>query len=235
MPPSQRPTPTTRERLLRESIDELSPAKSLQTVDDGARSLLSSVTIAGTLVGGLGLVGASEFARVGAGWALPALICVGSSIVLAAWALIPVRATVAPGRLDLMDAWFADQIKRRGNLIRSAALLFALSIPLALLPLVVNTITGEDRALDVTVLRTADRVEVKLVGDDLPVDATVDVFVVGVDGAPELARGSLDVDPNGAVSLAFQLKSAEPVTARAKVIREDDGRPIVTREVKEGD
>jgi hypothetical protein len=228
----QRPTPSTRERLLRESINELTPSNSLRAVEDNARHLLSSVSIAGTLVGGLGVVSASEFADVGFGWALPAVVCVAASVAVSAWVLIPMRATISPGRLDLMDQWYADQIKRRGRLMRIAGVLFAVSIPLALLPLAANVISGRDKTLDISVVRDGAKTHTNVRATHLPADASVAVTVKSVHPRRLVARGTTDAGDDGAATLVLDARTADALLIKATAV-DTHGRSLAIRTLVE--
>jgi len=228
----QRPTPSTRERLLRESINELTPANSLRAVDDNAKHLLSSVSIAGTLVGALGLLSASELAAVGFGWALPTLVCVAASVAVAAWVLIPVRATVSPGRLDLMDRWYAEQIKRRGRLMRISGALFAVSIPLALLPLAANAIASPDPTLDVSVARDRASTHTSVIAAHFPANASITVTVRSADPSRLLARGKIDVREEGGATLDLDAMSSKALTITAIAV-DANGSSLATRTLNE--
>ncbi len=204
----------------------------MKVVDDSARYLLASVSIAGTIVGGLGLVSAGALANVGYGWALPALLCVAGSIAVAAWVLIPVRATISPGRLDLMDKWYADQIKRRGRLIRIAGTLFALSIPLALLPLAAHAIARPAKTLAVSVARDGPEVYSSMRATHLPDGATVTADIASTNPARVFASGLSAVGQDGSAILSLNARSHGPFTIVARAL-DANGHLLLSRTLDE--
>jgi hypothetical protein len=129
-----------------------------------------------------------------------------------------VRATIYPGRLDLMDQWYAAQIKRRGRLMRVAGALFAASIPLALLPFAASAVAGPDRTLDVSGVRDGEKTHTRLRARHLPTDATVTMTIESGRSRRMLARGTADIGDDGGVTISLRAKSSDTLVIRATAV-----------------
>lgn len=172
--------PTTRERLVVQSVETLAPHQSLDRIDKASATVTTAVTLAGTLAGGFGLIAATTFADVGIGWALPTVILAACSIACAVLATVPAPATVAPGDLSAVEAFFRIQIRRRGRLVRGAAWSLAVAVLLAPLPIVASALANPPPriALVAAVDGKTRRISVAISGSRLKPGAAVKVTIV---------------------------------------------------------
>lgn len=134
--------PTRRSENLEEAARELAPHHSLGRVESTARFILGTVGIVGALITGFGAFGSSPAAEH-PWWLLPSLTFTAVSIVLALFAAMGSPDEVNVDDLEDVDSYFADQIERRGTLVRMAGIALAISIVLAIAPAVIAT--GDSR------------------------------------------------------------------------------------------
>lgn len=171
--------PTTRERLIADSAATLAPHESLDRIDKASATVMTGVTLAGTLVGGFGLVAATTLVKVGIGWALPTVILAAISIACALLSTVPAPGKVAPGDLVAVEEFFRTQIRQRGQLVRSAAWSLAAAVLLAPLPILAAALADKHPAIDLAiVVNGKDRkVVVGVAATGLARDAIVTVKV----------------------------------------------------------
>lgn len=135
--------PTTAERLVRSSVDELAPHRSLAAIEAAGKFIFASVAVVGTITSGLGVAVANE-GSASLAWALPAIVSVVVSLVCATLAITPSLRTLRPGNQIDAATFFSDQIKLRGGLVRVAGVTFALALLLAALPVFVEAARTRD-------------------------------------------------------------------------------------------
>jgi hypothetical protein len=220
-----RSTPTTRERALREAAATLTPARALDAVDAASSRLTTAVTLAATLSGGLGLVSATQLQDVGIGWALPAVIAAAGSVLLAVLATVPVKATLRPGDLPAVEAWFDQQLSRRIRLIHYSAVTLALALLFAALPAVVAAVQQDEPAIAVRVASSRDAKTISVSATNLPDGATMRARVVQDGRAP--AELFADAGDDGAADISTHLERAR---GTIRIVAEAaDGDTVLTR------
>lgn len=180
--------------MLIQSRDQLAPHLSLQAVDASAGRIVGSISVAAALVSALGVLGATEVADVGWGWALPSVLLAAASAALSIWATVPVFSYVRPGDLEDVDRFFTHQIKWRGGLVRAAGLAFGLALLLTPLPLLAATVRGEHPAVDVTAVRRGDQLVTAVAAKHADENATIELTA---DTDPPLRLLELQVDRDG--------------------------------------
>ncbi len=119
----------------REAAAELAPAKSLARVEDRAKQVVSTVSLVGTLLAGLGLVAGDQLTDPGSGLArrlgLAAAGAAVVAVVLAVgWSLLRISRGVAPGNLVAVRDWYGRQF-RRAYLVVAAGVLLLVAVVLA--------------------------------------------------------------------------------------------------------
>lgn len=160
--------PTTRERLLGRSRDELAPHLSLKAVNEASERIVGAISVAATVASGLTLLGATTLSNVGWGWAIPAIVFSGASIILAVLAAIPSLTVIRPGDLEAVDEFFSRQIRRRGRLLRLAATALVLALLAIPIPAIVAAAEEESATVSVTAVRKGAVVAVDVQGEKLP-------------------------------------------------------------------
>lgn len=133
--------PTTRTENLEAAAAELAPHLSLARVEASARLLLGTVTLTGALLGGFGALGSRAVADHPV-WALPTLVLIAISVVLAAWSAIGSADEVQVDDLEDVSCYYDRQIELRGTLVRWAALALAAALLLAPLPVIRAATSG---------------------------------------------------------------------------------------------
>jgi hypothetical protein len=198
---------TTRERLLQSSREELAPHKSLEAVADAAVRVVSAVSVAAILVSGLGLVSAITLTDTGWGWALPTIILSAISVALAIWATVPSRQAVKPGDLEDVQRFFAGQIRKRGNLVRAAAISIGCAVLLTPLPALAAAFSSSpDVAFNVSAMPRGSTAVVTIEGEHLAKGT-----LVTVSWSSKLAHGALltsDIGEGGSVNSSIYLPLA---------------------------
>jgi hypothetical protein len=216
---------STREKLLEASRAELAPHKSMEAVAEASGRVVGAFSVAAALVSGLGLVSATALTDAGWGWAVPTIVLSAISMALAVWATVPARATVSPGDLEDVADFFAGEIKRRGCLVRSAAVLFGFAMLLTPLPAVRAAWSSPDATLDVTATRRSNDLVLSVEAEHLPRNAIV--TMVAASGARLLTGGS---DGQGRLSAGAEV----PMTVAAgqvRVVARAGRRVVVDRTV----
>jgi hypothetical protein len=109
---------------------ELAPAKSLARVDAATARVVSTITVVGTLLTGLGVVGASASSVDGVARVLVA-IAVGLSALAVVTALsaqvLTITRRMNPGNLAEVKAWYRGVFARRARLTQAATAVLVLA------------------------------------------------------------------------------------------------------------
>src|SRR5512144_2778140 len=107
----------------------LTPDKTIQRIEDKAKFIVSTVTLVGTLLTGLGLFAGVRLTstHLGQVTAVASVILATLSVVLAVGSLVVggIR-TVAPSNLAAVEAWYMNQIGR-GRAVAASGLLLVLA------------------------------------------------------------------------------------------------------------
>jgi hypothetical protein len=108
----------------------LTPDKSIQRIEEKARFVVSTVTVVGTLITGLGLVLGTRITSTGSGRVLATISVslAAMAVVLSVGSLVVggIRS-ISPANLIEVRRWYAGQ-HRRGKVVGVAGLLLILSI-----------------------------------------------------------------------------------------------------------
>ena len=114
--------------------DQLTPAKSLERVDTATDRVVRTVTIIGTLLGGLGVFGATKPGGSGpARWiTIAAVACAALAVACALAAqILTITRHLNPENLAAVRAWYRRRIDTRGYATRAATFLLLVSAVLA--------------------------------------------------------------------------------------------------------
>jgi len=224
--------PTTQERLLVLSAETLAPHLSLDRVDKAATAVTASVSIAGTLVAGFGTFAAARLTEVGIGWAAPTVVLAAWSVACAILASVPGSGRVAPGNLIAVEAFFRDEIRRRGRLVRGAGYGLAAAVLLSPTPLVVAAVSDAGSALDVGAQVSADGGVLTATVKASGLDSHGQIRVVVASRGRKLAEAVVDAHPNGAAQAKLTLPRLGPgtpvsITATSRSPSQDRHETIV--------
>ena len=222
--------PSTRTKLLMKAREELSPDKSLAAVDVAASRIVGGVSVAAALVTGFGLFTATELADVGWGWALPSILLSAIAAALALWATVPAHDKISPGDLEDIDRYFKHQITWRGGYVRTAALLFALALLTAPLPVLVAAVDDPPESLDVSAAQDGDKITFKLAAHGLDADSTVRILIAGP--RPKLLLVA-EVSGDESASATASLPVADIGAAREATVEvREEGHPASSRTIE---
>lgn len=130
---------------------ELGPHKSAERIRDSAKFLVTAVTVVGAVITGLGLAG-NDIVADRLELALPALACTVVSISLAAWALVPAAGVADLNDLESVHDYWEGDIRSRGWKVRIAGILFAISLMLAVIPVIAEATGDQTAAIEATSL-----------------------------------------------------------------------------------
>jgi hypothetical protein len=182
----------------------------MEHIEKASATVMTAVTFAGTLIGGLGLVATTEIADVGVGWGIPTVVLAAASIVCSVLATVPAAAKVAPGNLVAVEAFFGAQIRRRGMLVRLAGWSLAGALVFAPLPLIVAAVSSARAAvdLDIVVDLNASRALIRASATGIESDAVVTVRVTADDKL--LAYAITDADADGTTEASLSVTNLQP-------------------------
>ncbi len=155
--PQQAVRPVTAEdRVWVNLADELTPAKSLERVDTATDRVVRTVTIIGTLLGGLGVFGATKPSVSGpARWiTIAAVACAALAVACALAAqILTITRHLNPENLAEVRAWYKRRIDTRGYPTRAATLLLLIGAVLAGLAAIVALATATPSQPSIAVTR----------------------------------------------------------------------------------
>lgn len=178
--------PTTSERLLVSSVEELAPHKSLSAIESVAKFIFGSASIVGVVLTGLGVLGSTNAQGAGIAWALPSILAVAISLFLATLSLIPRVSAVRLGDQGELQRYFDRELRRRGLFVVTAGFAFAIAFPLASMPSVVAGLPRQP-FLDISAaltLQDPQHAALKFVvsGDGFKPNSVLTVTAVTADG-----------------------------------------------------
>ena len=139
--------------------DELTPAKSLERVDTATDRVVRTVTIIGTLLGGLGVFGATKPSVSGpARWiTIAAVACAALAVACALAAqILTISRHLNPENLAEVRAWYKRRIDTRGYPTRAATLLLLIGAVLAGVAAIVALATATPTQPTIAVTRALD-------------------------------------------------------------------------------
>jgi hypothetical protein len=159
---------------------------------------------------------------VGWEWALPAVLFSGLTVVLAVWAALPRESTLSPGNLNAVDAYFTEQIKCRGRLLKASGIFLCLALFSLPLPFLAAAYESPDPVLGIAASSNGSEVQVVVEARHIGSNGAVYVGVASSSGERVLARSEGSV--NGVVDLTASLLRIPPSAARifARVRQGDD-------------
>jgi hypothetical protein len=107
--------------------EELAPAKSLTRLDAATARVVTNVTVVGTLLTGLGILGASLPSVTGwaRGLAVTAVVTAALAVVLALSAQVVTVTRIRTGDLLEVQAWYRRRVRIRGPLTVASTVLLA--------------------------------------------------------------------------------------------------------------
>jgi hypothetical protein len=240
---------TDRVRVWREAAGELTPAKSLARVDEKARQVATQVGLVGTLLTGLGLLGAdrldvSPLVR----WLALAAVCAAvAAVVLSIGALLlQFRPALATGDLAEVERWYRGQFRRAyavvaaGVLVLVAVILAGWAALAALAdepdpeppadPVVSIRVTGGDVAVEVraTGRERGETLTVAVLDQGLPGSVPVPLARVATQaGADGVAAATIGPVPLGETRVEVRVTAGDS-RCTAAVIPNDPAPPTVT-------
>jgi hypothetical protein len=143
--------------------DELTPAKSLERVDTATDRVVRTVTIIGTLLGGLGVFGAAKPSVSGpARWlTIAAVACAALAVACALAAqILTITRHLNPDNLAAVRAWYKRRIDTRGYPTRAATFLLLTGAVLAGAAAIVALATAAPNQATIAVTRALDNATV---------------------------------------------------------------------------
>jgi hypothetical protein len=221
-------SPTTRERLLARSREELAPHLSLAAVNDASERIVGAISVAATIASGLTLLSAVKLAGVGWGWAVPAIAFSSGAIILAVLAAIPAATVIRPGDLEDVDRFFSGQLRRRGCLLKAAAISLVLALLTIPVPSIVAGLEKETASLGLSAMGQDAYLEIIARGEKLPSGRAE---LSATSGKERRVLGVADIRSNGVLALS----SAVPIRdfssgARIVVVVASKGHVVARRQ-----
>lgn len=156
---------TDQDRVWADLAGELTPAKSLERVDTATDRVVRTVTIIGTLLGGLGVFGATKPSVSGpARWITVAAVACAALAVACALAaqILTITRHLNPENLAEVRAWYKRRIDTRGYPTRAATVLLLIGAVLAGAAAIVALATPTQPTIAVT--RALDHATVPTLG-----------------------------------------------------------------------
>jgi hypothetical protein len=177
-PAGQRPGPraavrpvTDEDRVWADLAGELTPAKSLERVDTATDRVIRTVTIIGTLLGGLGVFGATKPSVSGpARWITVAAVACAALAVACALAaqVLTITRHLNPENLAAVRAWYKRRIDTRGYPTRAATVLLLMGAVLAGAAAIVALATATPSQPTIAVTRALGHAPVTTAGTSSP-------------------------------------------------------------------
>ena len=155
------------DRVWMNLADELTPAKSLERVDTATDRVVRTVTIIGTLLGGLGVFGATKPSVSGpARWlTIAAVACAALAVACALAAqILTITRHLNPENLAAVRAWYKRRIDTRGYPTRAATFLLLTGAVLAGAAAIVALATATPDQATIAVTRALDNATVTTPG-----------------------------------------------------------------------
>lgn len=235
--------------------DELTPAKSLERVDTATDRVVRTVTIIGTLLGGLGVFGAARPSVSGpARWlTIAAVACAALAVACALAAqILTITRHLNPDNLAAVRAWYKRRIDTRGYPTRAATFLLLTGAVLAGAAAIVALATAAPNQATIAVTRALDNATVTTPGTGTTTTITAEVTFRGLTSGQSAtvvvsAAGTGRVLASAAITPATDgtatrtltvsgLSPAEPVTVVARggsqqcraTLGAGSARPVVT-------
>ena len=174
--------PTPDDTFWQGSIQQLTPDKSIATLDSQARWIFTSVGIIGTALTGFTILAATRLQA--APWWLtgPTVVLTAASLILAALALVPDTGQFHPANLtEVQDTWNRDIRTRRWK-VRLSSITFAAAIAIAATTaLVVNSQPSQDGVTTLQVAGTgaSEALSATVTLSSLPAGASIATTVQG--------------------------------------------------------
>jgi hypothetical protein len=217
---------------------ELAPEKSLARVATNSKYVIATVTIVGTALTGLGLVGADTLStHPQAGFlAAIAVVLAGAAVVLALSTLVLRSKPVNLENLAAVRQWYTDEFDR-AKFVRWAGILLVLAVIIALgAGLTATLVENEQATIGLQVMKTGTTrtASVAVTAGDLRPGAMATVSLYGVpsSGAPAtLIVAQQTADSSGAVTVEATLEKADAYP-RYNAVLEVDGKELAGSEVK---
>ncbi len=160
--------------------NELTPAKSLERMDTATDRVVRTVTIIGTLLGGIGVFGATKPTVSGpARWiTVGAVVCAAAAVACALAAqILTISKHVNPENLAQVRAWYRRRIETRAYPTQAATFLLLVAAVLAGAAAVVALATATPNEPTIAVTRALDHAAPVSSGVTTPATATVTAAV----------------------------------------------------------
>jgi hypothetical protein len=119
---------TAEDRIWQAAAAELTPARSLARIDDHAKQILTTISLVGTLLTGLGIIAGTRLqhstpARI---LAIAAVATAALAVVIAWWCqLLRIRTRFHSHNLIEVKDWYHQQFRRADGVWAAGALLLA--------------------------------------------------------------------------------------------------------------
>jgi hypothetical protein len=162
---------TDEDRVWADLAGELTPAKSLERVDTATDRVIRTVTIIGTLLGGLGVFGATKPSVSGpARWITVAAVACAALAVACALAaqVLTITRHLNPENLAAVRAWYKRRIDTRGYPTRAATVLLLMGAVLAGAAAIVALATATPSQPTIAVTRALGHAPVTTAGTSSP-------------------------------------------------------------------
>jgi hypothetical protein len=158
---------TDQDRVWADLAGELTPAKSLERVDTATDRVVRTVTIIGTLLGGLGVFGATKPSVSGpARWITVAAVACAALAVACALAaqVLTITRHLNPENLAAVRSWYKRRIDTRGYPTRAATVLLLIGAVLAGVAAIVALATATPSQPAIAVTRSLDHAPLTTAG-----------------------------------------------------------------------
>jgi hypothetical protein len=217
---------------------ELAPEKSLARVATNSKYMIATVTVVGSALTGLGLVGASTLStHPQAGFlAAIAVVLAGAAVVLALSTLVLRSRPVNLENLAAVKQWYADEFGR-AKFVRWAGILLVLAVITALSAgLTATLVRDQQMTIGLQVMGTgASRsASIAVTAGDLSSNAIATVWLYGVpsSGAPAtLIVAQQSADSSGAITVKATVDKVSQYPLYRAVLQVD-GKEMARSEVK---
>ena len=220
-------TPSSKARLLARSREALAPHASLEAVSEASGRIVSGVSITAALTSALSLAGAVGVAKVGWGYALPAVVFSATTVALAIWASIPRKDVLRPGDLEDVDRFFTDQLAFRGRLLRLSGLTLCAALASIPIPFIAGSLESEGPGFAVTANVEGGRLKVAAEAEDAGSDASIVLSLAMPRG--ERVIGRADGASEGTVAVRASVPNR--IAGRSATINAEllDGEKVLDR------
>jgi hypothetical protein len=221
--------PTPQDQAWAELAAELTPAKTLARIDTVTARAITTITVVGVLLTGLGAASAALPAQPGAARALAAAAAITAALAVAAALtaqVLTITRRLNPANLADVKAWYRRQFELRAYPAQAATALLLLSALLAGASAASTLLAGSVNTPALTITQVSGPGSVPAVQQQATVTASVTfgglapgqpatVILTAPGAAGTLARAAVTAAPNGTAAVTL---TARPSAAQSVVV-----------------